>query len=34
MAFNKPFHLIINQAVGGDWGGRMGVDTSSFFLKV
>ena len=28
--FDKPFHLIINQAVGGDWGGRMGVDTSSF----
>jgi len=28
--FNKPFHLIINQAVGGDWGGRKGVDTTSF----
>lgn len=28
--FDKPFHLIINHAVGGDWGGRMGVDTSSF----
>ena len=28
--FDKPFHLIVNQAVGGDWGGRMGVDTSSF----
>jgi beta-glucanase (GH16 family) len=28
--FDKPFHLIVNQAVGGDWGGRKGVDTSSF----
>jgi len=28
--FDKPFHLIINQAVGGDWGGRLGIDTTSF----
>lgn len=24
--FNKPFHLILNVAVGGDWGGSKGVD--------
>ena len=28
--FNKPFHLIINLAVGGDWGGKEGIDTLSF----
>jgi beta-glucanase (GH16 family) len=28
--FDKSFHLILNQAVGGDWGGRFGVDTVSF----
>ena len=28
--FDKPFHLILNQAVGGDWGGRLGLDTSSY----
>jgi hypothetical protein len=24
--FNKPFHLIFNLAIGGDWGGAQGVD--------
>jgi beta-glucanase (GH16 family) len=24
--FNKPFHLILNIAVGGNWGGQKGVD--------
>jgi len=24
--FNKPFHVILNLAVGGDWGGAQGVD--------
>ena len=24
--FDKPFHLLLNLAVGGDWGGRKGVD--------
>lgn len=24
--FTKKFHLILNLAVGGDWGGRMGID--------
>ena len=28
--FDKPFHLILNLAVGGDWGGKMGIDTSAF----
>lgn len=28
--FNKPYHLIINLAVGGDWGGKEGIDTLSF----
>lgn len=24
--FDQPFHLILNIAVGGDWGGARGVD--------
>lgn len=24
--FNRPFHLVLNIAVGGDWGGEKGVD--------
>ena len=28
--FNGPFHLIINLAVGGNWGGKEGIDTLSF----
>ncbi len=28
--FNKPFHLILNLAVGGDWGGVQGVDNTIF----
>ena len=28
--FDKKFHLIINQAVGGSWGGKFGVDTLSY----
>lgn len=28
--FNKPFYLILNVAVGGDWGGVQGVDSSAF----
>ncbi len=28
--FDKPFYLILNVAVGGDWGGVMGVDTTAF----
>jgi licheninase len=26
--FDKPFHLLLNIAVGGDWGGAQGVDES------
>ena len=32
--FDKKFHLIINQAVGGDWGGKYGVDTNNFPQKL
>jgi beta-glucanase (GH16 family) len=28
--FDKRFHLMLNMAVGGDWGGAQGVDDSSF----
>jgi beta-glucanase (GH16 family) len=28
--FNKPFYLILNLAVGGDWGGAQGVDANSY----
>ncbi|WMN06598.1 glycoside hydrolase family 16 protein [Marivirga arenosa] len=28
--FDKKFHLIINLAVGGNWGGKYGVDDQSF----
>jgi beta-glucanase (GH16 family) len=28
--FNKRFHLLLNLAVGGDWGGKMGVNDSIF----
>ncbi|MCF7923715.1 MAG: family 16 glycosylhydrolase [Candidatus Izimaplasma sp.] len=28
--FDKAFHLIINLAVGGDWGGAQGIDDSIF----
>jgi beta-glucanase (GH16 family) len=28
--FDKRFHLLMNIAVGGDWGGQKGVDDSSF----
>lgn len=28
--FDKPFHIILNMAVGGNWGGKMGVDDSIF----
>jgi beta-glucanase (GH16 family) len=28
--FDQPFHLILNLAVGGNLGGKMGVDSSAF----
>jgi beta-glucanase (GH16 family) len=32
--FDKPFHLILNIAVGGNWGGQKGVDDSVFPQKM
>lgn len=28
--FDKPFHLLLNIAVGGDWGGQKGIDNTIF----
>jgi len=28
--FNKPFHLLLNVAIGGFWGGKFGIDDSIF----
>jgi beta-glucanase (GH16 family) len=28
--FDQPFHLLLNIAVGGDWGGKEGVDATAF----
>ncbi|MNI18957.1 Beta-glucanase precursor [compost metagenome] len=28
--FDKRFHLLLNLAVGGDWGGVQGIDASAF----
>lgn len=28
--FDGPFHMILNLAVGGDWGGQQGVDDTAF----
>ena len=28
--FDRPFHLLLNLAVGGDWGGKQGVDADAF----
>lgn len=32
--FDKRFHIILNIAVGGDWGGAQGIDTSIFPQKM
>jgi hypothetical protein len=32
--FDQEFHLILNIAVGGNWGGRYGVDDSIFPPKM
>jgi beta-glucanase (GH16 family) len=32
--FDQPFHLILNCAVGGNWGGKYGVDDSIFPQKM
>ncbi len=28
--FNVPFHLVVNLAIGGSWGGRHGIDDDAF----
>jgi beta-glucanase (GH16 family) len=32
--FDKPFHLLLNVAVGGDWGGQKGIDETIFPQKM
>ncbi|SJZ48694.1 glycoside hydrolase family 16 protein [Sediminibacterium ginsengisoli] len=32
--FDKPFHLLLNLAVGGDWGGQKGIDETAFPQKM
>lgn len=32
--FDKDFHLVLNIAIGGDWGGIMGIDDSIFPQKM
>ena len=32
--FDKPFHLLLNIAVGGDWGGQKGIDENIFPQKM
>ncbi len=32
--FNKPFHLLLNIAIGGTWGGANGIDDSIFPQKM
>jgi len=32
--FDEPFHLLLNIAVGGNWGGAKGVDTTIFPQKM
>ena len=31
--FDGPFHLLLNLAVGGNWGGQHGVDDASFPMR-
>ena len=28
--FDQPFHILLNLAIGGNWGGKMGIDDSLF----
>jgi len=32
--YDAPFHLLLNIAVGGDWGGKQGVDEATFPLRM
>ena len=31
--FDKPFYLLLNIAVGGDWGGQQGIDDANLAAK-
>jgi beta-glucanase (GH16 family) len=31
--FDKPFYLLLNLAIGGNWGGTHGIDDGIFPLK-
>lgn len=32
--FTRPFQLILNLAVGGDWGGKQGIDDAAFPMRM
>lgn len=32
--FDRPYHLILNLAVGGDWGGKKGIDDNAFPMRM
>jgi hypothetical protein len=32
--FDGPFHLVLNVAVGGTWGGQRGVDDGAFPMRM
>jgi beta-glucanase (GH16 family) len=32
--FDRPYHLILNLAVGGDWGGKQGIDDGAFPMRL
>ena len=32
--FNDPHYLILNLAIGGDWGGVQGISASAFPMKM
>jgi len=32
--FDKKFHLLLNLAIGGNWGGKMGIDSSIFPVEM
>ncbi|MEZ4921273.1 MAG: hypothetical protein R2792_19385 [Saprospiraceae bacterium] len=34
MAFDQKFHLLLNVAVGGNWGGKHGIDESIWPQKM
>ena len=32
--FNNPHYVILNLAIGGDWGGAKGIDNSAFPMRM